>query len=90
MITLTLEAKDIPEYTKVRKVTGEKLYTLRRTDTMKVYGAEESQIYFAPGILLLVAEQGSMNVIPSTLKLSIDLEIADAVEFLSRMAFGED
>lgn len=88
MITLVLHAGDIPDYTKVRKPTGEKPYVLRQR--LPVYGIgaitglPDKEINCDPNIVFIVSDTG-VNAILKDTKLAMDLELNEAINFLQRI-----
>lgn len=88
MVTLILPAGDIPDYTKVRKPTGEKPYVLRQR--LPVYGLgaitglPDKEINCDPSIVFIVSDSG-VNAILKDTKLAVDLELNEAISFLEDM-----
>ena len=82
MITIILEAKDIPEGFKVRKPTGSKLYSLKKS--LKLYGHGASIVQSDPSVMFLIDDEGNINIISEGLKLAMDFgNRMNAIEFLN-------
>lgn len=82
MVTLIVEARQIPNGTIVRKVTGQNKYTLQRE--IKVFMPKDS-VPICPimtqGIVFLYSDR-AINGYPDTTKLALDLTPDDAIRFL--------
>ena len=79
MITVLLPAGQIPDDSKVRKVTGQKVYTLKRE--VRIYG-EGGTTVKCEGVVYLCAE-GSVNGVKDTTMLAMDMtddELYDLLE----------
>lgn len=79
MITLIVEANRIPNGTRVRKVSGQNTYIVNHS--LKIYVPGDSREIKTDGIVYLTSEN-SINGIPNTTKLAIDIDEADAIEFI--------
>ena len=83
---LTLQAKQLPDGTRVTKPTGEKVYTLRRRIVVHADGRDPVIINAETGIRFLVSATGDSNAIPETAEVSITgtrraiMEVLEALE----------
>lgn len=65
-LTVLIEAKHIPDGSKVSKATGENVYNLR--DELKIYSQSgEPQVVKSSGSKFLVSDTGVINSISETL-----------------------
>lgn len=85
MITFILEAKRIPDGTKVRKSTGSNLYTLQRE--IKIYMPNERSIT-TEGMVFLLGDN-AINGYPENHKFAVDVRDDEAMEFLQTI-LGEE
>lgn len=92
MITMVLEASRIPDGTVVRKVTGQKPYTLYHE--IKIYMPDKSvQVINGDNntVFLLCADpysnvvSNSINNHPDNLKLAVDLPEEDVEDFIATL-----
>lgn len=92
MITLVIEVGLLPDGILVRKVTGNKTYTIKRT--IKIYGevsdaGNKKEIICDHGTLFLMTDK-SINCVPESMKVAIDfVETEDAIVFLESLEGGK-
>jgi hypothetical protein len=85
MVTITLQAKYIPDRTQCRKVGGTKVYKLRKD--LPVYGYDSDgsipiEIKVGAAALFLVRDSG-INIISPNIDLSVDFDTySGAIAFL--------
>lgn len=86
MITLVMVAKDIPEDTVVRKVTGRADFTLKRTITINgINHAGKDKAFFAETDTVILMNDHSISVIAGSRKLAIDFQTPqELLEFVER------
>lgn len=98
-ITIILEARLIPDGSRVHKPRGEKLYTLRRElkfyqhsfSVRDEYGQVHgfSSLVAPSGVFLLSDNGGDVITMQETEKLAIDMQLESAIHFLETVRISE-
>ena len=84
-VTLILPADEIPDGTTVRKPTGQVEYILKKSLDLHIPG--DKRTISVHGIVFLVAD-GSINGMPDTSRLAVDMELQDAIDLLQAIQHG--